>query len=1239
MAQVEHLDVSKSDHKCIWLSCIPPVVPRRKRRPFRFEEIWMTDGGCEKIIKKAWERSQPGTRMFKVWNKLKECKIQLGDWSRNSFGSLKKQIENMQQKITQAETLAIQDRDHANINGLRKELNMLLGKEEKFWRQRSRISWLSQGDRNTKYFHGRATQRRRRNSVYRLRDEWGSWHESNEEIAEIMLEYYNSLFTTSSPTNLAEAVEEVQSVVTEDMNDSLIREFRAEEVQQAIQQMAPSKAPGPDGMPPIFYQKYWHVVGSDVTMAVLSCLNSGRLITDNVLIAFETLHHMHHNKIGREGAMAMKLDMSKAYDRVEWSYLEQIMKKMGFHQKWIGLMTECISTVSYSILINGEPHGNIHPSRGLRQGDPLSPYLFLLCAEGLHSLIKKAESNGDIQGVSLCRGGPKITHLFFADDSLLFTTATTTACEKIQSILGHYERASGQQVNRDKTSIFFSKAIPTPTQNAIKESLNVPIIRQYEKYLGLPSLIGRNRAESFTQIKERVWHKLKGWKEKLLSQAGREVLIKAVAQAIPAYSMSCFRLPIKLCKDLEAMIRKFWWSNNSDQQKINWTDSKTRGSYAWQSIMKSREVLIKGGAWRVGDGRKIKIWKNRWLLEDNHRSIITHGPQLLQECTVDQLILQQKMEWDTTLIDKLFLPYDAEAIKSIPLSERAPPDKFYWPGTTNGLYTVRSGYQALLSNAKKQLPGSSTKDALQPIWNAVWSLRIPKKCQLFAWRAAREALPTRVNLCKRQIPIDPRCENCRNSPEDVLHAVWSCPELTAVWDKEPWLHCLRASPIMDFADLLSKVLDLGTQQNTEVFSIICWSLWQRRNKQRLHQVVEGIDQLTTKARAYLDEYVGSIEPLPPDESTSTRDSKWQPSSRHNFKVNYDGAVFKETNEAGLGVIVRNKAGRVMASLVQKVRYPQSVESIEAWAAKRAVKFVSEIGLTEAEFEGDSKTIVTALNDPHHCSTPYGLLIADAKSLANALDSYCFSHVKRQGNGVAHALARMAIHIDTLEVWMEDVPPPLQQLATICYLIQLLDKILIFLAELEQSRPNKNLQVFLDNTLKLIASIKAWIDATRDALALFVAHEGETEPVRETEPVHETEPVAEAEEQIGRSCVRCHALLSLAERIMHLSCILILPSHWPSHALLSLAELVMHFSCTTKIINDRETGRSRGFGFVTFSNEKSMRDAIEGMNNHRLTAWTTVISPSTRLSPAETVEAVVAEVDTAVVEAPKLKKTL
>ena len=270
---------------------------------------------------------------------------------------------------------------------------------------------------------------------------------------------------------MEEAVACVPCVVTPAMNDSLLHEFLASEVETALKQMAPLKAPGSDGMPSIFYKKYWHVVGPDVIKGVLSCLNLGqllqainhtyitlipkvknpervtkfrpislcnviykivskvlanrpktilphiisetqnafvlgRLITDNILVAVETLHHMHKTKVGRDGAMALKLDMSKAYDRVEWDYLRCLMEKMGFHQRWVSLMMECISSVSYSLLINGEPRGLVQPSRGLRQGDPLSPYLFLLCAEGLHSMIRQAEIQGELKGVSICRRGP-----------------------------------------------------------------------------------------------------------------------------------------------------------------------------------------------------------------------------------------------------------------------------------------------------------------------------------------------------------------------------------------------------------------------------------------------------------------------------------------------------------------------------------------------------------------------------------------------------------------------------------------------------------------------------------------------------------------------------------------------------------------------------------------------------------------------------------------------------------------
>ena len=127
---------------------------------------------------------------------------------------------------------------------------------------------------------------------------------------------------------------------------------------------------------------------------------------------------MKNKKSKKMGFMAMKLDMSKAYDRVKWRYVGRIMEKLGFCNRWVSLVLECITTVSYLILVNGEPKGDIRPSKGLRQGDPLSPYLFLLCSEGLNRMLQQADSNDTIRGFSLCKRGPKISHLFFADDTL-----------------------------------------------------------------------------------------------------------------------------------------------------------------------------------------------------------------------------------------------------------------------------------------------------------------------------------------------------------------------------------------------------------------------------------------------------------------------------------------------------------------------------------------------------------------------------------------------------------------------------------------------------------------------------------------------------------------------------------------------------------------------------------------------------------------------------------------------------
>ena len=154
---------------------------------------------------------------------------------------------------------------------------------------------------------------------------------------------------------------------------------------------------------------------------------------------------------------------------------------MGFCDSWLNLIHECISTMSYSILVNGEPKGEIFPSRGICQGEPLSPYLFLLCSEGLNRMIQKAAREDIIKGFSLCKNGLKITHLFFADDSLLFCHARREDLQAIQNILSSFKHASGKKINREKTTLFFSKAVFDDMKREIIDFLGVAEIKEYEK--------------------------------------------------------------------------------------------------------------------------------------------------------------------------------------------------------------------------------------------------------------------------------------------------------------------------------------------------------------------------------------------------------------------------------------------------------------------------------------------------------------------------------------------------------------------------------------------------------------------------------------------------------------------------------------------------------------------------------------------------------------------------------------
>ncbi|KAL8114438.1 hypothetical protein AgCh_021333 [Apium graveolens] len=286
-----------------------------------------------------------------------------------------------------------------------------------------------------------------------------------------------------------------------------------------------------------------------------------------VLPAFEVVHHMKRSRGGRDGEVALKLDISKAYDKVSWDYLKQCMQSLGFCNEWIGWMMRCVSTVSYDINFNGLKVGPISPKRGIRQGDPLSPYLFLFCLEGLSNLLDNAEEEGRLHGCKIGPTAPEVSHLLFADDSFLFFKASMEEASCVKEILEKYADMSGQEVNYQKSGVIFSSNVRMDKQLQLSTVLGVHNDITNSHYLGLPSLVGRSKKRFFGYEKDRVVKRILGWNAKPISRAGKSILIKNVAQTIPAYSMSCFLLPRSLSQEIERLFNGYWWKSGSSQNK------------------------------------------------------------------------------------------------------------------------------------------------------------------------------------------------------------------------------------------------------------------------------------------------------------------------------------------------------------------------------------------------------------------------------------------------------------------------------------------------------------------------------------------------------------------------------------------------------------------------------------------------------------------------------------------------
>ena len=243
-----------SDHNMLILKALPPKSRNKRRQHlFRFEATWIKEEECDGVMKEAWERVRILGGQNQFWRCMDECRTSLQSWNSTNFGHVGRKIASLTKKLQWFECLPGGGAKMEEIHDTKVELNKLLMVEEEIWKQRSRNCWLKSGDNNTSLFHEKALKRHQQNTITRLLDSNGNWQDEEDIMGHILVEYFQELFTSSCLTVSEELLKAIHPKVTNRMNEVLLQDFRVVKVEKALKQMHPLKAPGPDSMPPLFF--------------------------------------------------------------------------------------------------------------------------------------------------------------------------------------------------------------------------------------------------------------------------------------------------------------------------------------------------------------------------------------------------------------------------------------------------------------------------------------------------------------------------------------------------------------------------------------------------------------------------------------------------------------------------------------------------------------------------------------------------------------------------------------------------------------------------------------------------------------------------------------------------------------------------------------------------------------------------------------------------------------------------
>ncbi|GJZ38019.1 RNA-directed DNA polymerase, eukaryota, reverse transcriptase zinc-binding domain protein [Tanacetum coccineum] len=818
--------------------------------------------------------------------------------------------------------------------------------------QKAHVKWDIEGDENSKFFHGLINQKRRNQMINGIMVE-GNWITNPCLIKDAFLQFYKRKFQAQDSQVMFSNLPHSHSLNCMD-RETLERQVTLEEIKEAVWDCGSSKAPGPDGYSFAFVKKYWGTIQKDlydfVNLFFASCVmpnganssfftlipkvNNPTLITDFRPISLIGIHYKIIAKIlanrlskvidkivskeqsafiaGRQildgpvilseiiewykkrkkKLLIFKVDFEKAFDSISWNYLIHILDSFGFGNKWCSWIKACLNSSRASILINGSPTSEFSIKRGLRQGDPLSPFLFILVMEGLHNAFEEAVGNGLITGVNIKNSTINVSHLFYADDVIITTDWNAKDMDNIIRVLHVFYLASGLKINIHKSNIYGigvnKDEVLSMASNAGCIAGDIPF-----NYLGLPIGSNMKSIASWKTLVDRFHMRLSSWKANLLSIGGRLTLIKSVLGSLGIYYLSIFRAPESVLQDLERIRANFFWGGNKDKNKMAWVkwpiilNSFDKGGLNIGSLKAFNLALLQKWRWRLlsspnalwvqvikayhgqeggfdTNGCSFKgIWANIVGTSNFLHSkgiILSNTFRFKAGCGTRIRFWKDIWVGETPLFTRYNRLYHLDQDKDCLIIDRINNGQWSWNWSRTNLGVRNLAYLCDMLNEIGQLNidvnedtctwslgpnGTFTvKDARYRIDQNIlptlahattWDKSIPRKVNVFMWRLSLDRLPHRLNLSSRGMDIPAiSCPSCNANVESANHVFFECDIATDMW-KLVFRWCdiplFQASSWDSFNDWI--ISWHASKEKKHRFYVITtsvlWWLWRYRN--------------------------------------------------------------------------------------------------------------------------------------------------------------------------------------------------------------------------------------------------------------------------------------------------------------------------------------------------------------------------------------------------------------------------